>query len=334
MRRLFLAVALVLALAGCGGAAPGIPQGFRAQVAAVFGSNDVWILGRGNTVVRSTDGGAHFARVASPPLPTAGNGPSVVFANANDGFAYVIDGGGLLYATHDGGHSWSASLSGVASVAVGGGHVFAITRRNGLERSPVGGDTWTKLPGAQVEGASASIAVDGSDVWLLGAPRRKPDADTIQFSSDFGRTFTSYRGPCYFDLPGRLVPFGGREVWAVCPSGMMASLLRSADDGRTFPLTRSFHDPGGVQLPPLTNGGEVFPLSGGHALVYPGVGAPLYLTANDGKTWARAHAPWTQQDAPFWLGFPGGAVGYALAYRKLWRTTDYGQSWHEVSSFP
>src|SRR5262249_26166480 len=162
-------------------------------------------------------------------------GQGVLFANANDGFAYARDGG-LLYATHDGGRSWSASLGAVSEVAVGGGHVFAITRRHGLERSPVGRDTWTELPAAKAARASASIAVEGSRVWLLGAPRRNLDADTVQFSSDSGRTFTSYRGPCYFDLPGRLVPSGGNGVWAVCPSGMMAGLLRSTDDGRRFPL--------------------------------------------------------------------------------------------------
>jgi hypothetical protein len=328
MRRFLLALALVLSLVGCGSSARGVPRGFQAETAAAFGPSDVWILGRGNTLVRSTDGGAHFAQISSPPLRTVGNGPSVVFANANDGYAYIVDGGGQLYATHDGGRSWSASLSAVENVAIGGGHVFAITHRHGLERSPVGANTWTELPGVQAK--EASIAVDGSRVWLLGPPRRKPDADTIQSSSNSGRTFTSYRGPCYFDLPGRLVPSGGSDVWAVCPSGMMASLLRSTDGGRTFPLTRSFHDPGGVQLPPLTNGAQIFPLSRDAALVYGGPGAPLYRTANGGTRWAQAGEAWTPEHAPFWLGFPSGRVGYALAATKLWRTTDGGRSWHAV----
>jgi len=328
MRRLLLALALVLALEGCGSSARPLPHDFRAEAAAAFGPSDVWILGLGDTLIRSTDGGAHFAQVSSPPLRTAGNGPSVVFADANDGFAYVVDGGGPLYSTHDGGHSWSASLSRVANVAVGGGHVFAITLRHGLERSPVGGDTWTELSGAQAKGAS--IAVDGSRVWLLGPPRREPDADTIQFSSDSGRTFTSYRGPCYFDLPGRLVPSGGSDVWAVCPSGMMASLLRSTDGGRTFPLTRSFHDPRGLQLPPLTNGAQIFPLSRDAAVMYPGVGAPLFRTADGGRRWMRAGESWTPQHAPFWIGFPTGEVGYALAFTKLWRTTNAGLTWRAV----
>jgi photosystem II stability/assembly factor-like uncharacterized protein len=265
-----------------------------------------------------------------------GNTPSLVFANANDGFAYVPETGGLLYATHDGGRSWSASLGAVENVAVGGGHVFAITLRHGLERSPVGADTWTELQSAHA-GAQpiwASIAADGSRVWLLGPPRRKPDADTIQFSSDSGRTFTSYRGPCYFDLPGRLVPSGAGDVWAVCPSGMMASLLRSTNGGRAFPLPRSFHDPGGVRYPLLTNGGQIYQLSQDAAVLYPGVGAPLYRTSDAGRSWERAGESWTQADAPFWLGFPTGQVGYALDSTKLWRTKDAGRSWHKVAGLP
>jgi photosystem II stability/assembly factor-like uncharacterized protein len=329
MRRILLALALVLALTGCGSSARGVPHDFRAETAAAFGPSDLWILGRGNTLVRSTDGGAHFEQVSSPPLRTVGNGPSVVFANANDGFAYARDGG-LLYATHDGGRSWSASLGAVSNVAVGGGHVFATTRRHGLERSPVGGGAWTELPAAHVQRASASIAVEGSRLWLLGAPRRARDADTIQFSSDSGRTFTSYRGPCYFDLPGRLVPSGGGDVWAVCPSGMMASLLRSTDGGRTFPLTRSFRGPLSERPPLLTNGAQIFPLSRDAAVVYPGVGAPIYWTADAGERWTRAGESWTQAHAPFWLGFPTDRFGYALGLTKLWRTTDAGRSWHAV----
>jgi photosystem II stability/assembly factor-like uncharacterized protein len=327
MRRFLPALALVLALVGCGSAARRLPQHFRAEAAAAFGSSDVWILERGDTLVRSTDGGAHFVEVSFPRLRAEGGVPTLVFANASDGFAFLQDGDSPLYVTHDGGSTWSASLSRVTDVAVGGGRVFAIAS-NEIERSPVGREAWTALRGAQVK--RASVAVEGARVWLLGPPRRKPDADTIQFSSDSGRTFTSYRGPCYFDLPGRLVPSGGSDVWAVCPSGMMASLLRSTDDGRTFPLQGSFHDPGGLQRPLLTNGAQIYPLSRTAAVVYPGVGAPLYRTADGGTRWQRAGESWTPQHAPFWLGFPTSNVGYALNATKLWRTTDAGLSWHVV----
>ena len=328
MRRLLLAPVLVVALAGCGSAAHGVPKGFQPETAVAFGPSDIWILGRGAALVRSTDGGAHFEQVASPPLRAVGNGPSLLFANASDGFAYVVYGGGLLYATHDGGHSWSASLSGVLYVAVGGGYVFAITLGHGLERSPLGRDTWTELSGAQAKGTT--VAADGSRVWLLGPPRQRPDADTIQKSVDAGRTLTSSRGPCFFELPGRLVPAGGNVLWAVCPTGMMASLLRSTDGGRSFPLTRSFHDPDGTTLPPLTNGAQIFPFSRDAAVVYGGGGGPIFRTTDGGRHWVRTRQPWTLTGAPVWLGFPTRSVGYALASSRLWRTTDGGASWHTV----
>ena len=60
MRRFLLALAVVLSLVGCGSGSHGVPKGFVSETAAAYGPHDVWILGRGNTLVRSTDAGLTF----------------------------------------------------------------------------------------------------------------------------------------------------------------------------------------------------------------------------------------------------------------------------------
>ncbi len=324
MRRLLLALALVAALSGCGSGAHGVPRGFRPETAAAAGASDIWVLGQGNTLVRSTDAGAHFERVAFPALPTQGNVPVIEFATPQTGYAY--ERGSRLYVTRDGGSSWQAALGGVLWLALGDRYVYALTKQ-GLERSPVARDVWMRLP-YRTDWQRDSIAARGSHVWLLGAPRRGQDSTTLAISNDRGRSFTSHTGPCFYDLPGTVVPAGGNAVWAVCPSGMMAGLSLSTDDGRTFPAVRSFHDPGGLSLPPLTNGARIAPFSPRAAILDGGAQSPLLRTTNRGRNWTPVQP--TKLDELLWLGSATHRVGYALTSNKLWRTSDAGASWHVV----
>ena len=260
--------------------------------------------------------------------------PRVVFATEHDGYAYVPFGGGPLYVTHDGGARWHAAFGRVGTFAVGGGYAYALNG-SGLERSAVVRDAWTRLA-SPVSTNDASIAVLGSRLWLLGRPRRRPDFATLATSTDRGRTFTRHTGPCLYDLPGRLVPAGGGVVWAVCPTGMMAGVSLSTDGGLSFPALRSFHDPAGTSLPPLTNGAEIFPLSPQVAVLDGGGDGPLLRTTDEGRRWARVRQPAriVQLD---WLGFTTHRFGLALVQTRpsptsvdLWRTTDGGASWRDV----
>ncbi len=261
-------IALALALAGAaavattasagGAASRGVPQGFRPETAAAVGARDLWVLGEYRcsgswclALVSSTDGGKRFSRVGLPPFTSNGIDPTIVFAGARDGFAYVEDET-PLYVTHDGGESWhrAAPRRDVTAFVTAGGFAYVVTGPHELERSRVGGDEWQKLmlPFSTL-GGPFSLAARGSDVWFLGPPRHRPDFDTIALSSDHGRTFTTLKGPCLAELGGTLVPVAGGVVWAVCPSGMMAWLALSTNGGRSFPAIRSFHDPRGLRQP-------------------------------------------------------------------------------------
>jgi hypothetical protein len=253
-----------------------VPRGFRPETAAAVGTRDYWVLGEYrcgsswcNALVRSMDAGGHFARVDLPPLPSQGNVPSLAFASARVG--YLVGRGGRLYVTHDGGSSWLLSApAGVRNVAVGGGDVYVIAGRNRYERSPIARRSWHAVSLPVRFRFLVSLAARGRSVWLLGSTRHIRAGDVDLRSADHGATFTRSHAPCIPELAGKLVPAGDGVVWAVCPTGMMAGLSVSTNGGRTFPAVRSFHDPGGVRLPALTNGAGIFPSSMRAAVLYRG----------------------------------------------------------------
>lgn len=167
--------------------------------------------------------------------------------NAHLGYVFVP--GARLYVTRDGGASWRTwGPTGVTDIAMGGGDVYAlIGRKNRFERSPIPQRSWHAVPLPVRYRFLVSVAARGRRVWLLGSTRHIRAGDATLRSTDRGATFKRSHGPCIPELAGRLVPAGSGVVWAMCPSGMMAGLSVSTNNGRTFPAFRSFHDPGGVR---------------------------------------------------------------------------------------
>ena len=345
-----LALALVLAgvvaavaTAAYGhGAGRGVPHGFRPQTAASAGTRDYWVLGiyrcRGSwcwALFRSTDAGRHFVRVDLPSFSSQGDAPSLTFVNARLG--YLVSPGGRLYVTHDGGTRWHLwGPDPVGKVAVGGGDIYALARGH-FERASIANGSWHGIPLPVRFRFLVSLATRGRRVWLLGSTRHIRAGDVTLRSSDRGRTFTKSRGPCIPGLAGRLVPAGSGVVWATCPTGMMAGLSVSTDDGRTFSAFRSFHDPGGVRLPGLTNGAGIFPSSAHAAVLYRGASGPLLRTGDLGRKWVLVRHT-GQFEQLFWLDFTTSRVGAALVTTRaqperasFWRTTDGGATWHSVS---
>jgi photosystem II stability/assembly factor-like uncharacterized protein len=326
-------------------AVQGVPRGFRPETAAAIGARDLWVLGeygcsggRCLALLRSTDSGSHFTRVALPPLPAAqAVDPRLVFADARDGFVYDI-GGSPLFATHDGGASWNRTGpdADVTAFAVAGGYAYAVLGRQQFERSPVVRPAWrTLLLPFPTSGGPLDLAAHGSRVWVVGtSPSRKPVVHSkLGRSADRGSSFAVKAGPCEAGLPGWVIPVGKDGLWAVCSTGMMAALSLSTNDGRSFAI-RSFHDPGGVRQPTLINSADIAPASARIAVLSRGAGGALLRTTDAGSRWSPV--PGTADiDGASLLGFSTSRVGTAIVQRRdggteLWRTTDAGASWHSV----
>jgi photosystem II stability/assembly factor-like uncharacterized protein len=330
-------LALALALAGvlvtatgasARGTARAVPPGITPETAAAVGTHDLWVLG-GRVLLRSTDGGRHFHRIAAPALNDAVTEPALVFANRSDGFAYVWDSG-PLYVTHDGGTSWhrARQRGPVDALAVGGGRVYAVFGRSRFERASVSSGIWHSLPSPVKQGLPLSLAARGRDFWLLGIPkqRRADDSDELVRSTDGGRTFSAGPGPCFSELGGTLESAGNGIVWAVCPTGNFSQTHRSTNGGRSFRIVRT---------PGQTNGARVAAFSERGALLDRGVNGPLYRTVDGGVRW-KAVRGMTRNDEVVWMAFPTGSVGLAVVQptarrTQVWRTTDRGATWHSIA---
>ncbi len=328
-----------------------VAAGFVPQSFTAVSEDDYWVLGtepcdRGTctAIARTTDGGGSFDAIAAPALGSAGGAggePTLRFADRSDGFAFVTGAGGAFYATHDGGSSWQRlQVGSLVAFATGGGDAYAVTARCStagcggfrFERSPISRDAWTSVPlPFAPDGSVLDLSAHGASVWLLGTPAGDGTTqhDLLARSTDGGRSFTVGAGPCYPGLGGGLAPSSAAVVWAVCPTGMLASVLRSTDGGATF---ASVHTP-----TELANSTLLAQASDTTALLVPGgAGSSPLLTTDAGLTWRAPAIPTGGTFWP-WAGFTDSTTGAALVQpaagggaEELWRTTDGGSSWHDV----
>jgi photosystem II stability/assembly factor-like uncharacterized protein len=184
-------------------------------------------------------------------------------------------------------------------------------------------------------GLPFSLAARADHLWLLGeTDSAKHYRDRLARSINGGRTFTVRSGPCFADLGGRLVPVGDGVVWAVCPSGLMAELTLSTNDGRSFPANRSAHDPGGLRQPGLVNSAGIAAASPRIAVLSRGAGGALLRTIDAGRHW-RPVAGTARLQGVSWLSFSTSRSGAALVQMsarqtQLWRTTNGGATWRPV----
>ena len=96
MRRVLVCAGLAALLTGCGSSSKPVPRGFVPRALSVADGN-LWVLGT-SALLHSTNGGESFAVFPAPPVRTSGTVPTVLFADARNGFAVQP---GLAYATHD-----------------------------------------------------------------------------------------------------------------------------------------------------------------------------------------------------------------------------------------
>ncbi len=136
--------------------APPQVEGFVPADVTAVSTDEWWVAGadqRGcsgvacSRILWTIDAGSSFNALPAPPIIAT----NLRFADPRDGWAYDR-GSTTVYATHDGGMSWTpVGLGGaVDDLQASGGNVYAIVCGSApgctLERSPVGSDGWVTLP--------------------------------------------------------------------------------------------------------------------------------------------------------------------------------------------
>jgi photosystem II stability/assembly factor-like uncharacterized protein len=314
-----------------------VPAGFVPRSFTAIGERTWWLLGTATcssppctSIVRTSDGGAHFVGIPAPRTPyesspgSSGQTSGVSqlrFADPRDGFAY----GSSLYVTHDGGTSWHpVSVSGaIGELAIAGGDVYAIVGATGggpgrLLRAPIRRDQWTMLTAAG--SVAGGLWAHGADVFVQSG-----DNTALLISRDHGANFSRYRSP----VPGLGCEYEEMQppvVWAHCATGTESGVWRSTDGGRTFRLASG----GSTSRMMLPNAAAFAAASTTTAVVgY----QQLYRTADAGASYqpvGPAGLTWA------YLGFTDATHGAALALapgggEQLFYSTNAGLSYAPVA---
>lgn len=337
-----------------------VPAGFSPASVTAVSTSTFWVLGTApcrvapcTSLVRTSDGGAHFVGLPAPHAPLAhqeypGAAPAgavseLRFADGTDGWAF----GPALYSTHDGGAHWhEVSVPGeVLDLAAAAGQVWALggacQPEQGcssfwLERSPVGRDDFTPvaLPVPMTGPApTPTIALQGSTLYLMvnSVSTGAKYHSTVLASTDGGGHFSRYQAPCTVDLGGSLSAAPNAGLWAVCPTGTMSGVWRSTDGGASFEHVRT---------PMPTPNSAVVAAAGTSGAVLAVPGPDLQATSDGGQHWGAGKLPanLTRQGAGvYYVGMSDASVGFALVSGQggqdetLLRTTDGGLQWSGVA---
>jgi photosystem II stability/assembly factor-like uncharacterized protein len=274
-------------------------------------------------MAESHDGGSTWS-----PLPVPADAPSVDdvegargdtaayarFGSAQDGWLY----GGGLWATHDGGLTWThLDLPGaVHRLEAAAGTAWALVdvgdSQEQLWSSPVGEDDWRRVPRVDVFGP-ADLAVQGERVVVLGA------GQSPGWTNASG-SFVLSENPCTHSLETRLT--GSGSLWATCVTGTAAHIATSHDEGVTWSDVPV--DTGEGALP---NSVSVGARSTGEAVVAIPQ-QPLSRLTTDGALTAVTEPP--SGDSVDYLGFTTRDIGYAIVGVNLWRTDDGAETWRKL----
>lgn len=333
------------------GGAP--PSTFDPVSFTAVSASDYWLLGiapcaRGEcpSIIRTTNDGATFASLPAPTSPVGGTAgvATLRFATLLDGYAF---GGprAPFWDTHDGGEHWSQlGLDGVEAFGTGGGYAFVVTATCAtgscgsfaLQRSPIGSDDWTALtlPGAVTTEGPLSLTVHGASVWLMVTTSSATlPSKAIWHSTDSGTSFTSETAPCVPGLGGTVQASSTEVLWAVCPTGMMASAFRSLNAGSSW---------SSIATPEMPNSARIAPASQTVAVVSAGPTGSLLRTTDGGTSFTRVGGRFPG----FWsfLGFTEANTGSGLLVlstqasktphvpaEQLWRSSDGGANWRPVA---
>lgn len=302
---------------------------------------------------RTSDNGSHFTTVSLPPIPpnpvmTTGMLTSLIFANANVGYALL--GGGdddlsynhpsVLYATFNGAKTWHretiAKGDSIFAFEATRHEIYAVTAHcHGttlpcqdyeLARSTLAAKNWV---GRSIPGYS-----DGLEIGLFGAYGSNVWLDVTQLglldtSHDDAKNFTQRSQPS-MGSPGTcdLTATSASTIWAKCPTGMLANFQLSTDAGlrwRVIP-TPEYANTGGGSFDPVSSSLAYFDRGPGTK------NTKIYRIVNSGRRLVLVGTVGCHQSLSYVFtskshGLALCLTGPSLSNGKLLSTTNGGASW-------
>ncbi|MGY0019983.1 WD40/YVTN/BNR-like repeat-containing protein [Streptomyces sp. YJ-C3] len=275
---------------------------------AAVDRSTAWVAGTKGTVLRTTDGGAHWKSV-SPPDAGELEFRDVEAFDARRAVVLAIGEGeaSRIFRTQDGGATWTESFRNTDPKAFYDCVTF-FDRRHGLAMSdPVDGRYRILSTG------------DGGRSWRVLPTAGMPPAQT-------GEAGFAASGQC-------LVASGPKDVWLATGGGAASRVLHSADRGLTWTASEApipAGDPArgvfGLAFRDRTHGIAV---GGDYRADQPSPRAAA-VTGDAGRTWtASAQPPPAYRSGVAWLPHSRGAA-LAVGPTGTDLTTDAGRTWRTV----
>jgi photosystem II stability/assembly factor-like uncharacterized protein len=304
-----------------------VPTDFRPASLTATARDKFWVLGAAgdNASVALTDNGgktfgqvgAFDARVANDQTTDATTVHDVRFADDNHGWAY----GNALWSTNDGGRNWdrTKSIPGeVERLEAENGRAYALAKSGdawSVWGTRADSNDWQELKVA-VSNPSDLAATDNT----IAIADRTTDETYTMVSEDAGQTFDKRPTPCAPDLSGGDLSASDGSLWLQCPTGTGSEVLRSDDAGRKWEPV----DTGGDAVP---NNASAVGARGKNGAVVAMPGEVRKVNGDESAT-----VPVEGLDTPTYSGFTTPDVGYIIDLQgNLFRTTDAGSNWNQVS---
>ena len=283
------------------------PTGTTAQFRglAPVSARVAWVAGTAGTVLRTVDGGRHWANV-SPPGAAALQFRDIEAFDARRAVALTIGSGtdSRVYATSDAGRTWTETFRNEDPAAFYDCMTF-LDRRRGLALSD------------PVDGKFRILATtDGGRNWRVLPNAGMPDALPGEFAF-------AASGTC-------LVSAGGRAMFAT-GGGAAARVFTSRDGGRTWSVTDTPVPSGpsaGIYSLALKPSGEAIAVGGDYVTPDAAPAGAAYLR---GRTWTVARVvPGEYRSGSAWVG--RGPVALAVGPTGSDLSRDGGRTWKKFDT--
>lgn len=338
-----------------------VPAGFQPLSVTGVGGGMEYLLGSAAcgagggcaALVRSTDGGQTWAGLPIPKNLTLARrgaiGPPAVavsdvrFADPKNGWLF----GGALYATHDGGATWTKLDPGgtVQALETNGSQAYAIVAdcnvQGGgcqnpriLAAASVQGNRWTEQPATRWAGSGSPAASMGRDYLSLGGGSGLAGVGGRLFALN-GQTWRPVTVPGCGGRPWTgSAAASGRASFAICGPAASGTLhfmtYQSVDGGVTWRSAGGSTSADLVSLAAASPSRLVLVASSG-----PGMLGTAVMSTDGGRTWRAATLP--KLAGGWWyVGARSATDLVALPYTpdgSIWTSKDGGTSW-QAYRFP